>query len=452
MAQEPTNIIARYPLRVYTPIPDLQYNEEPFRDVLEIPEHLNVDVMAQKTLSPVTFQASEPHESLRTVPWIKPSAKIGDDDLERGVYSFNNGVWKSCIPEFEEAITSIEEAEAMREYVEETIFPDVVRYKSEAKTSADGSKSQDAVSVVKRNNANKHYVWAKQTASCSPWMFGAEDAVIAPHSGVFDFSNSGHANVSFVTELYPPGKPYAVRNAWYQNGVPQDRFLAYNHPWARLGAGFNATKIPALQWTPSPHGLRPPPKDVLSDELSYRMPFDAWQAYRQKYLDYAANNNLPEIDYPSYTVPNDEMAGWYNWCETYGYIGKPFINIFPYDERHLRNPDEGAGYFYVPPSPTVEDYVFHENYSNIAVQTLYISKISFGKGARYEIDTSPSSDENLVGAQVFGFRVWFTNWRVTSTDPLNGIIDDKSRTIRFMWMAFGTRKEPPTFESWNNNP
>ena len=96
-----THQIAKLPLRVYTPIPDLEYNEKVEDDILELGRMLNVNVESMRSLSPVSCQAHEPHESLRTVPWVKTPHKVDECDVDPNVAIYQNGLWVDAVPQFE---------------------------------------------------------------------------------------------------------------------------------------------------------------------------------------------------------------------------------------------------------------------------------------------------------------------------------------------------------------
>lgn len=387
--------IAKLPFRTYAQIPALQYNTLVSDDIKELPRFLNVNHGALKHLAGVTFQNHKPNESLRTVPWIKPSGFVAPDtELDRGAYLFNNGLWINLIPEFEKAED----------------FQDIL---DAAYTPADDPAPEEGTLVEARDAARAHRVqvlaslvdtiaaWsatrplaatalesrirAQQLAMNSGWMWGTGKAIIPPGKGRFVPTETPHAVISFVgnaTTLRPSYEAYMT-----------DVYQAFNLPcWTMIQNNFMVQR----------RGF----------ELTDNVDLDAWNWFRSLWTTFRTQNPtpVPNYAYPAYTDVE--------WAQTFGYY---------YSENGV------AGTYQDP-------VVFLEITGDTHPQNWGTPTIRLDN---HEVGSGDPLDNYIAG-----FGVWFSNYVITAPPPaLAGHLElTQTREIDFNWTAYGKRRTPP--ELW----
>lgn len=404
MAALPT--IAKLPLRVYTPIPNLQYNDTVAQDIAEIPDFLNVNMESGKSLSPITYQVHEPNESLRTVPWVKPTGYIdkgggSEEELSRGVYIFDNGVWKSCVPAFESAaamaaeVTSIKEAIYKADVPPTGYTPRTEALEAEVVTKLEEIEVVSDSVTADRLSTHQHFVRARQFSCASSFLWGKGSAVIPAGSGVFDTVGQpdGHAEISFTDDLNESTNPSSTGLS-----PTESSFRAYNHPFATVGAGWDWE---TLTW--------------WRRALTYRTTRTLWNDFRLKTQWYRAQKGWPVLEFPEYEARD--------WAHDFGYYFS----------------SNGAAYT----DPVIFINFSGEDDTDITQFTQAYVQLTY---------TLVAEAPDPLLHYVTGFRVWFASYDVTGTSAApSGTITPAPRSFKFDWCSYGKRRVPPEFDSWQDN-
>jgi len=392
--------IAKIPLRVYTPIPDLRYNTTYAEDLEEMSGFLNTNMDAAKSLSPITCQIHKPNESLRLVPWFKPHGKVGVEEIDRGVYMFENNVWRSAIPVFD-TLGSLETEIGVIAGQIDTLKASTDTYRANVAARLAEIQALQADVAATKLTTHGHMIRARQFACQNSWLFGTATANIPALSGTYDPVNQpdGHANVSFIDDP-------SDDDVWDAEGmkVISSVYRAYNHPWATLGAGWNPTYLSWLQ------NLQPWPAN-----MTYRMSRKSWNRWHDRCQWYRSKKGLPELEYSEMSAQSFAINFGHYFSRNGAAYTDPFIAI----------------------TFTGEDDTHVSHFSDAYVQLQYVL-----------VAEAPDPLMHYVT----GFRVWFSSYEIsgTPTNPI-GDLTDVDRSFKFNWMAYGQRRTPPIYTSWMNN-
>ena len=391
------NVIAQLPLRVYTPIKDLQYNESVADDIRELPDFLNVNIGEMKSLAPVVCQSHEPHESLRLVPWVKPTvAEEPDEDpeeppireeIQRGVWHWVNGRWLPMVPEYE-TLSAIED-EVDLALIDISDYNDAVDdYKADVDLQVIAVEGvyddcNDEVQVVR-----EHYIRAMQFAAQNGWLFGQEEDLVIPQgTGIYDPTGrpAGHVFIDF-------SGPALATQYTDTTDLYAKYYRAYCHPAAYLGTYMNLGDI----WSEG-YQLKGGPVITSRPNLGqWNRIRNMWNS-RKPY----ANPTWPDIDFPEMGISG-------------------FAYYFGYDPTDL-------------PHMSVE-ITNDSKLNNFLHATI-----------NYRIDTFELEPGVEVDA-VRGAYIWFTDYDPAGTGGSTCPAFNGDRTISFNWTVFGKRKTPP--ELW----
>jgi uncharacterized cupin superfamily protein len=396
-------VIAKLPLRVYTPIPDLQYNDTVAEDIRELPNFVNVNMGETKTLAPVVCQVHEPHESLRTVPWVKPTGPedevAGEDEIERGVWHWVNGRWIAAIPEFE-TLTAIEdEVELIALDIDDTKAATDVNKDAVALIKGEVSALYDSTHV-KGQGALDHTIRALQLSANSNWMFGSAQAIIPASQGVPDPDTyPAHATIDFT------GSVIANPSVAGSFSATPDKYRAFCFPAHIMGLRLGLGDI----W--SDKSAINPWYSIMSrptcGEWNTMLIF--WQDWQP-----AANPPIPALAYPSYTKA--EFAR--NFGYYFGMNGAEYTDPVIFIEFAWTG--------------SIPADTHPQNLAWPLVQLTY---------------TLVAGAPNPLEHYVTGFKVWFGNIVPSGATPEEGgVIATDERRLTFNWAAYGQRRTPP--ELW----
>lgn len=398
-----THVIAKLPLRVYTPIPDLQYNESVADDMREIPDFLNVNVGEMKNLAPVVCQVHEPHESLRLVPWVKPTvaAEIeGDEEtkpeIERGVWQWLNGRWIGMIPEYE-TLSAIEDEVDIAVADIDDYETSVDAYKALTVAAKDDTSdlyddcvTQNAGTLITLSRTRQH-------AINQNFLYGTDEAVIPAGQGVtipLSTLKMGsvpcHAAIGFTVG---DDQVYESRN------IMESRYRTFCLPAMIMGGGQELTNSKVVQ-KDAPDGI----------PMTYYPNYAQWCYYRTVWQWWGASK-YPDIAFPEYT-----KAEWY---ETFGYYCSK-------NGAEYRDPCVTIEFAWDQPSGDTHPHI----YSWPLVQLIITG----------------GTDPEPTHHHVYGFKVWFSNldystWPAAPSQPMQ-----EERKILFHWAVYGKRRTPP--EIW----
>lgn len=391
-----THQIAKLPLRVYTPIPDLEYNEKVEDDILELGRMLNVNVESMRTLSPVSCQAHEPHESLRTVPWVKTPHTVDGSAVDPNVAIYQNGLWVNAVPQFETLAATKAEIEGLITNIIDVNDGDIDLEVADALTAKDNVLALNTSTKADAVDTYENMIKTRQYISHDRVLYGAETCVIEPGTGRFDPWNvSPHSTVNFVTG---GEQGYSTENPLMPWGSPVYR--TYCHPQWFIGGGYDEQ-----DWD------KPHPNFIL-DKLSYRSRWSKWEYLRLYWQDRLLKiMGLPPKEryrrwvspytaYPAFALGD---TGWVWFARHFGFDGAPVVVINITSD--ILEGEESVGD--TDPSNWIRPYVWI-----------------------WEEDPAD-------GDAVLGFYVWFENFSY----PSEGI-SDRKRTITYTWAAYGQRKVP----------
>lgn len=414
-----THQIAKLPLRVYTPIPDLEYNEKVEDDILELGRMLNVNVESMRSLSPVSCQAHEPHESLRTVPWVKTPHKVDGRDVDPNVAIYQNGLWVDAVPQFETLAATKTEIEDLITNVIDANDTDIDVEVADALTARDNVLALNRSTKADAVDTYENMIKTRQYVSHDRVLYGVETCVIEPGTGHFDpVSVSPHSTVNFVIDSFEQTLPVDpitgeltvirdTENPLVPWGSPVYR--TYCHPQWFLGGGYDEQDWDKV------------PSDYFLQNLSYRSRWTKWEWMRRKIWEGRLSKieGLPPQEryrrwvspytaYPAFDVGD---TGWVHFARHFGFDGPPVVvinitsDILEGEEGH-GSPSGGA-----PPASDPSNWI-----------RPYV----------WIWEEDPAD-----GDAVLGFYVWFENF---SYSP--GGISNRKRTITYTWAAYGQRKVP----------
>ncbi len=398
---ETMHTIAQLPLRVYTPIQDLLYNESVADDIRELPDFLNVDVGEIQNLAPVVCQTHEPHESLRTVPWVKPTVAAEMDGavvdkplIQRGVWQWLNGRWVSMIPEYQTLAAIEDEVDVAVDDIDD-FKTSVDAYAADvALVKGDVSDLRDDC-VALNSSTLAHLAKTHQLAINQNFLQGTSEAIIPAGQGVTIPVGVGsvpaHATINFVTD----------NEGWLEaRNLSPNRYWTYCLPAYIMGGGRELTNSKVVMHD-VPDGL----------PMTYYPSFEQWKYYRQIWSWWGAAK-YPDIAFPEYTATE--------WAQNFGYYFS----------------SNGVGYN----DPVVLIEFAWEDPEGDTHPQIYCWPL-----ARLQytlVAMAPDPMEHYVT----GFKVWFSNlnystWPAAPDGPMA-----EERRIKFHWSVYGKRRTPP--EIW----
>ena len=495
-----THQIAKLPIRTYTPIPALEYNATVEDDIKETEKFLNVDVGSLRSLSPVVAQTHEPHESLRTIPWVRTPGTTGVGptlaDVDPGIMLYRNGVWKNAIPAFDELAGTSADIDALIASIDANNVR-IAALLAAMETVRDTTETSMDTAIANAASVYKNLIRTRQLAASDCVLYGQETITIPAGTGTYNPASTPHADVDFVTR---DEQGYSTENPDFPWGSPVYR--AYCHPHFLLGGGYDEQ-----DWTYKSS------YDPRVAALSYRSRWSKWNLLRYPWARLIAMITL--------AAPRPELRRWYeplattypdyssdpnSFASDFGFVSDPpptiLINI---TSDSLSGAE--SGWFPIPLAddhrPPGEEGVLCENpvltltpgeYSTSSV-AVGATCATPGANIHYTIDhtvpteASPvmpaigfdldvpgrlrvkafdpagilgpsyvvtglyvpfSAESNWIrpyvwisidpddSATVLGFKAWFENY---SYSP--GGVSQRDREITFTWQAYGRRKTPP---------
>ena len=400
---ETMHTIAQLPLRVYTPIQDLLYNESVADDIRELPDFLNVDVGEIQNLAPVVCQTHEPHESLRTVPWVKPTvaAKMDGEvvdkpSIQRGVWQWLNGRWVSMIPEYQ-TLAAIEDEVDVAVGDIDDFKTSVDAYAADvALVKGDVSDLRDDC-VALNSSTLAHLAKTHQFAINQNFLHGTDEAIIPAGQGVtipLSTHEMGsvqrHAVINFTVG---DNQVYESRNTL------GNRYRTFCLPALIMGGGRELTNSKVVQ-KGSPDGIL----------MTYYPNYAQWCYYRAVWQWWGASK-YPDIAFPEYTEAE--------WCENFGYYCSK-------NGVEYRDPCVIIEFAWDQPSGDTHPHIY--------------------SWPLVELVITGGTDPEPMNHHVYGFRVWFSNldystWPAAPNGPMA-----EERRIKFHWSVYGKRRTPP--EIW----